>query len=218
MPQGIVRARLERTGAPLDSALGGTRSPRVKLRAAGQARRCRRAAAPMVKRVPIPMPYAGSRDRRRAARATRAARRPRASLSNLGQGREVLGVASPDVASSPLASSCSSANSRIVSSSRSVARRPASSSCRTRLLATSDLEESSGPSRRRPLRRPPGSSRRRRRRGGGRGAAPLVEQVVAPGDGVAQRLLAGREVARAAGQQRQAALQPARAAPGASAA
>ena len=45
-----------------------------------------------------------------------------------------------------------------------------------------------------------------------------VEQVVAPGDGVAQRLLAGRQVARAAGQQRQPRAPAAPAAPAAGAA
>src|SRR5438552_8028057 len=36
----------------------------------------------------------------------------------------------------------------------------------------------------------------------------LVEEVVAPADGAAQRLLAGRQVLRAAGQQREAGLEP----------
>ena len=42
------------------------------------------------------------------------------------------------------------------------------------------------------------------------------EQVVAPGDGVAHRLLAGRQVAPAAGQQRQPLLQPGQQRPGGS--
>ena len=54
------------------------------------------------------------------------------------------------------------------------------------------------PARRRPPRPPPACSRRRRRPGGGTAPARAgVEQVVAPGDRVAQRPLARRRVARA---------------------
>ena len=86
---------------------------------------------------------------------------------------------------------------------------------RTRLLATSDSRPSSTSMPRSPSAsqtasaassvQPPDEDRQAAEQ------APLVlvQQVVAPGDGVAQRLLAGREIARAAGQQRQPALQPA---------
>ena len=98
--------------------------------------------------------------------------------------------------------------------SRSAARRRAVRSWRSRLLSTSEVTPSrtSTASRSRRvadrLRRlkvkPPAKTASRRKSA----CSSAGEQVVAPGDRVAHRLLPGGQVARAAGQQRQPPLQP----------
>ena len=111
-------------------------------------------------------------------------------------------------------SSRSRANSRIVSSIVKRGSPSGSSSCRSRLWST----RRSSPSRTSriavPIRLADRLGRLERRSrptktASARNSALLgcVEQVVAPGDRVAQRLLPRRQVARAAGQQRQALLQ-----------
>ena len=85
---------------------------------------------------------------------------------------------------------------------------------RARLLATSDETPSSTSVPSRPSTPQTASAASRvqpptkTRQPTEQGLLARLEQVVAPGDGVAQRLLAGRQVARATGQQRQALLQP----------
>ena len=77
---------------------------------------------------------------------------------------------------------------------------------RSRLLSARELSRSRdrrpahrpGAQSRRPQARLEGWRRRQRSRGGRRGAARRIEQVVAPGDGVAHRLLAVRQIARPA--------------------
>ena len=112
------------------------------------------------------------------------------------------------------ASSRSAANSRIVSSSRKRGSPSATSSTLSRLWSTSAIS----PSRM----SPPELGRRAADRLGGlevaaagedrqpieQPPAAVVEQVVAPGDRAAQRLLAGRQVARAGGQDVELLLEP----------
>ena len=135
---------------------------------------------------------------RRAARPLRPARGTR----RRGGGRTS--------SSSPLAASCSSAElADRLQHPRSAARRPVPSSCteqaacRPARAKPSRTIGSRSPSRRDRLGRLEGEAAGEDGQAAEEGLLLGVEQVVAPGDRVAHRLLAGRQVARPAGQQRQ---------------
>ena len=124
-----------------------------------------------------------------------------------GQIQEVRGMREARAALSPRVASASWANSRIVSS---MVKRGVSGQGGLSHDQTLVDQGSRGRSRvsanvsRSPPRPPPASSRRRRPTGAEEGLLLRCEQVVAPGDRVAHRLLARRQVAGAAGQQAEA--------------
>ena len=144
----------------------------------------------------------------------------------LGQGQVVSGVPLPDGAASACATSCSLPYSRMVSSI--VTRGPPGGrsacptevvSCWSRLLAASDASPSSTacrPGPRQPIRPGPAAAGRGDCLGRIQGAAPgehahspeerlvrLVQQLIAPGDGVPHGLLPVRQIVHPAGQHRQ---------------